>query len=146
MTPLLCESDIIIWNCILSYSGTSGSSYLQIKRPWWARKRIHYSCEGSIEKSIPHDHRLSSRGLPSDDKRWSLGHMEKFIPPDHRLSSVILGTDFSITLMKDSYITMLNFQLISCFFPLTNGMWHGKTCLLGFWQIETHKSLLSYRD
>ena len=26
---------------------------------WWARKRIHYSCEDWIEKAVPCDHRLS---------------------------------------------------------------------------------------
>ena len=33
-----------------------------------ARKRIHYSCEGGIEKSLPQDHRLSSLGKPHDAK------------------------------------------------------------------------------
>ena len=31
-----------------------------------ARKRIHYSCEDGIEKSVPRDHRLSSLGKPPD--------------------------------------------------------------------------------
>ena len=34
-----------------------------------ARKRIHYLRENGIEKSIPRNHRLSSRGIPRDDKR-----------------------------------------------------------------------------
>ena len=37
-----------------------------------ARKRIHYSFEGGLEKSIPLDHYLSSLGKPSDAKRQSL--------------------------------------------------------------------------
>ena len=44
-------------------------------------KRIHYLCEGGIEKSVPHDHRFSSLGKPSD-----LVVMQM----------MILGTDFSI--------------------------------------------------
>ena len=32
-------------------------------------KRIYYECEGRIEKFRPEDHRLSSQGLASDDKR-----------------------------------------------------------------------------
>ena len=31
-------------------------------------KRIHYSCEGRIEKSVPRDHRLTSLGKPRDAK------------------------------------------------------------------------------
>ena len=30
---------------------------------------IHHDCEGGIEKSVPEDHRLASRGLPSYDNR-----------------------------------------------------------------------------
>ena len=29
-----------------------------------SKKRIHYLCEGGIEKSVPRDHRLSSLGKP----------------------------------------------------------------------------------
>ena len=36
-----------------------------------SKKRIHYSCEEGIEKSVPRDHRLSSLGKPRDAKRWS---------------------------------------------------------------------------
>ena len=42
--------------------------------------RIHQECEGRIEKIRPEDHRLASRGLPSDDKRWSRG-TDFSIPP-----------------------------------------------------------------
>ena len=49
------------------YSVISGSLF-QIKKQWLARKRIHYSCEGSIEKSVPRDHGLSSLGKPRDAK------------------------------------------------------------------------------
>ena len=30
--------------------------------------RIYHECEDRIEKSVPEDHRLASRGLPNDDK------------------------------------------------------------------------------
>ena len=33
------------------------------------KKKIHYSCEDGMEKSVPHDHRLLSLGKPRDDKR-----------------------------------------------------------------------------
>ena len=33
------------------------------------QKRIHYSCEGRVEKSVPRDHRLSSLGKTRDAKR-----------------------------------------------------------------------------
>ena len=42
---------------------------------WWARKRIHYSCEGGIEKSVPGDHILSSLSKPGDANRWSSGRI-----------------------------------------------------------------------
>ena len=31
--------------------------------------RIHHECEGGIEKPVPKDHHLESRGLQSDEKR-----------------------------------------------------------------------------
>ena len=59
---------------------------------WWrARKRIHYSCESRIEKSVLQDHRLSSLGK-SHDARWSWGII--FFP--------------FLTLMIDSYSMMLD--------------------------------------
>ena len=39
------------------------------------RKKIHYSCECRIEKSVPHDQRLSSLGKPRDAKRRSSGQI-----------------------------------------------------------------------
>ena len=45
----------------------------KLNKQWWARKRIHYSCEGKIEKSVPRDHLLSSLGKPRDAKRRSSG-------------------------------------------------------------------------
>ena len=36
---------------------------------WRARKRIHYSCEGGIEKFVTRDHRVSSLGKPRDANR-----------------------------------------------------------------------------
>ena len=35
---------------------------------------------GRIEKSGPEDRRLASRGLPSDDKRWSRGTDFSILP------------------------------------------------------------------
>ena len=45
------------------------------KNKWLARKRIHYYCEGRIEKFVLRDHRLSSLGKPRDAKRWSSGRI-----------------------------------------------------------------------
>ena len=61
---------------LLRYSETSGS-FLNIKCGIlrWARKRIHYLCEGRIEKSIPQDHHLASLGKPCDAKRRSSGRI-----------------------------------------------------------------------
>ena len=64
---------------------------LRYKKQWWARKRIHYSCGGRIEKSVPRDHRLSSLGKPRDAKLWSSGQI--FYP--------------TLTLMIDSYTCIL---------------------------------------
>ena len=50
---------------------------------WWARKRIHYSCEVGIEKSVPRDHRLSSLGKPRDANRWSSGRIFLSHPHTH---------------------------------------------------------------
>ena len=55
----------------------------KLKKQWWARKRIHYSCEGRIEKSVPRDHRLSSLGKPRDAKRWSSGRIFLSFPHTH---------------------------------------------------------------
>ena len=48
-------------------------AYFKIKQQWLARKIIHYSCEGRIEKSVPRNHRLSSHRKPRDAKRRSSG-------------------------------------------------------------------------
>ena len=58
----------------LSLTRTSGSLFLN-KKQWRARKSIHYSCEGRIEKSVPRDHCLSSLGKPRDAKRQSSGQI-----------------------------------------------------------------------
>ena len=34
-----------------------------------SKEKIHYSCEGGIEKYVPRDHRLLSLGKPRDDNR-----------------------------------------------------------------------------
>ena len=75
-------SDVIMYNCILVYSETSGSLFKK-KEQWWARKIIYYSCEGMIEKSVPRDHRLSSSGKPRDAKRWSWGLIFLSYPNTH---------------------------------------------------------------
>ena len=36
---------------------------------WSAGKRIHYLCEDGIEKSVPQDRHLASRGMPRDANR-----------------------------------------------------------------------------
>ena len=41
-------------------------AYFKIKSQWWVRKRIHYLCEGRIQKFVPQDHRLSSLSMPRD--------------------------------------------------------------------------------
>ena len=66
-----------MWNCILEYSGTSGSLLL-IKK-----KRIHYSSKGRIEKSVPQDHHLSSLGKPRDAKWRSSGQSFLSYPHTH---------------------------------------------------------------
>ena len=63
VTSLLCLSAVIMCNCILAYSGTSGSLFYNNKKHWRARKIIYYLCEGRIEKSVSQDHCLSSQGL-----------------------------------------------------------------------------------
>ena len=52
------------------------------------KKRIHYSGEVRIEKSVPRDHRVSSLGKPRDAKRRS---SERIFYP-------------TLTLVIDSYI------------------------------------------
>ena len=51
-----------------------------------SKKRIHYLCEGRIEKVVPQDHRLSSFCKPCDAKR-----RDRFFNP-------------TLTLMMDPYI------------------------------------------
>ena len=46
-------------------------------------KRIHYSCEGRIEKAVPGDHRLSSLGKPCDTKWRSSGQIFLYNPHTH---------------------------------------------------------------
>ena len=75
-----------MWNCILAYSGTSGSLFL-CKKTVVSKKKIHYSCEGRIEKSVPRDHRLSSLGMPCDAKRWSLGLIFFYPTPTLKMDS-----------------------------------------------------------
>ena len=62
------------------------SSFVQYKWDikWWVRKRIHYSSEGGIEKSVPRNHRLSSLRKACDANRWSPIIMDSY---SHRLPS-----------------------------------------------------------
>ena len=55
-----------------------------------SRKRIHYSCEGEIEKSVPRDLRLPSLGKPRDATNVNVDPRNGFFDP-------------TLTLMKDSY-------------------------------------------
>ena len=34
-----------------------------------SKKRLHYLCEGGVEKSVPRDYSLSSLGKPRDAKQ-----------------------------------------------------------------------------
>ena len=77
---LLCLSDVITYNCILAYSGTSRAC---LKKQWYARKIVHYSCECRIKKCVPQDHRLTSLCKPRDAKQWSLGHIFLSYPHTH---------------------------------------------------------------
>ena len=54
-----------------------------------SKKKIHYSCEGSIEKSVPRDHCLSSLGKLGDAKVYCDPWDGFFYP--------------TLTLMIDSY-------------------------------------------
>ena len=66
VTSLLCQSDVIIRCCIQELLGPF------LKNKMWylmvSKKRIHYSRESRIEKSVPRDCRLSSLGKPRDAK------------------------------------------------------------------------------
>ena len=57
----------------LAYLGFSGSLLhvfqYQMRYLVVSKKKIHYSCEGGIEKSAPRDHRLPSLGKARDDNR-----------------------------------------------------------------------------
>ena len=48
-----------------------------------SKKKIHYSFEGRIEKSVPRHHRLSSLGKPRDAKRRSSGRIFLSYPHTH---------------------------------------------------------------
>ena len=56
-----------------------------------SKKKIHYSCEDRIEKSIPRDHRLSSLGKPRDAKRRSSGRI--FLSFPHTYHRLLLGAN-----------------------------------------------------
>ena len=55
VTSLLCK---MTSSCEIVSQRIQGllGAYFEIKKQWRARKRIHDSCEGKIEKSIPLDH------------------------------------------------------------------------------------------
>ena len=83
LTSLLCLSDVIVWNCILAYSGTSGSSFSNIKI-------VVSKKQNPLEKPVPWDHRLTSLGKPCDAEG---GPWDGFFYP-------------TLTFMMDSYITL----------------------------------------
>ena len=58
-------------------------AYFQVQKQLRTRKRIHYSCEGRIEKSVPCDHRLASLDKPRDAKRLSSGRIFLSYPHTH---------------------------------------------------------------
>ena len=76
--------------CVFRLFWEAFSSFLQYKLgiKWWARKRIHHSCEDGIEKSVPRDHRLSSLDKPCDINRWSSGRI--FLSHPHTHDIIIL--------------------------------------------------------
>ena len=45
------------------------AAYFKIKNSGEQEKIIYFSSEGSIENSVPRDHRLSSLGKPCEAKR-----------------------------------------------------------------------------
>ena len=49
-------------------------------------KKINYSCEGGIEKSVNHDHHFSSLSKPRDAKWWSSGRIFLSHPHTHDLT------------------------------------------------------------
>ena len=92
---------------ISAYSGFSGSlfhifSSIKWGIRWWARKRIHYSCEGEMEKSVPRDHRLPSLGKPPDANRWSSGQVFS-IPPSHSWWILIVSPDRRLEELMTQY-------------------------------------------
>ena len=63
----LVKSDVIIAS---QHIQELLKAYFKIKSPWWARKRIHYLCEGG--KSVPHDHHFhhsASWMMTNDDHK-----------------------------------------------------------------------------
>ena len=69
-----------------------------------SKKRIHYCREDGIEKSVPHDHSLSSLGMPCDAKRKSLGHIFLFHPHDGFLYSYMSNL---VLAFKEFYLKSL---------------------------------------
>ena len=62
---------ITVWHCeaCLGLQNSDPKEWIFLVHPHLNNMRIHRECEGWIEKSVPGDHRLESRGLQSDDKR-----------------------------------------------------------------------------
>ena len=80
VTSLLCcisaysRSETFVWGWDRKIY-PSRSPFAITRQILWARKRIYYSYENGIEKSVPRDHHLSSLGKPRDANRWSSGQI-----------------------------------------------------------------------
>ena len=96
------------------YSEISGSFFKHKMRYLMVsiRKRIHYSCEGEIEKSVSQDHRLPSLGKPRDAKRDPRNEffyptltlmIESYNPDQHQ--------EYSILEIKQSELTKMFLKL-----------------------------------
>ena len=67
----------------------------KLKKQWWARKRIQFSCEGMIEESVPPDYPLSSLGKRPDAKRWSSGQI--FLSHPHTHDRFLQSSGFQLS-------------------------------------------------
>ena len=75
-----------------------------------SKRRIHYSCEGRIEKSVPQDHSLSSLGRPCDAKRGSSGQISPSYPHSHYILILYLICSPIIKVPKWHGLSHLLFQ------------------------------------
>ena len=102
-------------------------AYFKIEKQWWARKRIHYTCEGRIEKSVPRDHQFSTLGKPRDAKPWSLGR--NFYPtltPMIHVDSYILTHVILPRLSHYSDVIMLTYDTLQLILELLGALFNIK--------------------